>query len=301
MTAPHLVDIGPICYTAFDGRRLVWRPCRTWYTAGGPVGVVTEIGDDGPSVTNAAEKVYAILRETHPGARVIEHYLTETGETFDEILPGPGGEITWRRIPGAELRRLLGSTLAATRPAGPVVDGVWPSVTQTPCDHCGCSCWRCECADHPEVWAYGVPEEVPHCCVCGDLLPDGRCPHCDPDFVILYPDHRGAVYDCRRDGERLAAAIARHIPDRAGHPMRRLRVWCADMFTPDMPVNALAARVVAGLGYRADRPWYGPVAIGMEEDSTGRFPYLTDDVRDAIDDLVSRAAGNPEQTKDDHR
>ncbi|MEU6562686.1 hypothetical protein [Nocardia nova] len=142
MNEPHaparLIDTGPICYTAFDDRRLVWRPCRTWHTPEGYISVVTEIGDDGPSVTNAAGKVYAFLQQFRPGCRVIEHYLADGTdlEHFDEILPAPPGVtarargdegITWRRIPTTELRTLLGSTLDATRPGGPIERGTWPT------------------------------------------------------------------------------------------------------------------------------------------------------------------------------
>jgi hypothetical protein len=126
--AAELIDTGPICYTAFDGKRLVWRPCRTWRTTAGHfVSVVTEIGDDGPSVANAAEKVYAVLQGVRPGCRVFEHYSGATSDTYDEILPEPdsGREVTWRRIPSADLRALLGDTLDATRPTSPVTDGVW--------------------------------------------------------------------------------------------------------------------------------------------------------------------------------
>lgn len=134
----QLVDTGPICYTAFDDRRLVWRPCRTWCTPEGYISVVTEIGDNGPSVTNAAEKVYAVLQQGRPGCRVIEHNLANSAgpEQFDEILPAPPGVtagarvgkgIIWQHIPTTELRALLGGTLDTTRPGGPVEHGTWPT------------------------------------------------------------------------------------------------------------------------------------------------------------------------------
>lgn len=135
MTEPtaRLIDTGPICYVAYDGHRLVWRPCRTWTTAEGQIlSVVTEIGDDGPSVTNAAEQVHATLQEARPGCRVIEHYPADSiaAEHFDEILVGPDGSITWRHIPTADLRALLGNDLDTTRPAGPVENGTWPTTTE---------------------------------------------------------------------------------------------------------------------------------------------------------------------------
>lgn len=136
-TTARLVDTGPICYTDFDGHRLVWRPCRTWATPQGEISIVTEIGEDGPSVTNSAEKVYAVLQEIRPGCRVIEHYRADahSAESFDEILPAPPeaagvgvhNGARWVRIPPDDLRALLGESLETTRPGGPVVDGRWPT------------------------------------------------------------------------------------------------------------------------------------------------------------------------------
>ncbi|WP_063044982.1 hypothetical protein [Nocardia pseudovaccinii] len=137
-TAAQLVDTGPICCTAFDDHRLVWRPCRTWHTPEGYISVVTEIGHDGPSVTNATGKVYAALQRVRPGCRVIEHYLADSTspERFAEILPAPpgvtagvrvGDGIIWQHIPMAELRAVLGDPLETTRPAGPVEHGTWPT------------------------------------------------------------------------------------------------------------------------------------------------------------------------------
>jgi hypothetical protein len=128
--APRLIHEGPLSYTAFDDHRIVWRPLRVWSTDAGIVAVVTEIGDDGPSVTNAAEKVYARLAEAAPGCRVIEHYPPVEGsqgraETFDEITLRDDGEPAWRHIPTAELRALLGPKLDTTRPNAPVVNGAW--------------------------------------------------------------------------------------------------------------------------------------------------------------------------------
>lgn len=129
VSGAELVDTGPICYTAFGDKRLVWRPCRTWRTTSGHfVSVVTEIGDDGPSVTNAAEKVYTALQGVRPvSGRVFEHYSGEASDTYDEILPASdsGREVTWRHVPSADLRALLGDALDATRPTSPVIDGVW--------------------------------------------------------------------------------------------------------------------------------------------------------------------------------
>jgi hypothetical protein len=120
----RLIYSAPLSYQAFDTDRTVWRPLRLWSTDAGIVAVVTEIGDDGPSVTNSAEKVYAAMTEAAPGCRVIEHYPpsegTRTAETFDEITLGDDGEPVWRHILTAELRAELGDSLDTTRPYAPV-------------------------------------------------------------------------------------------------------------------------------------------------------------------------------------
>lgn len=122
MTA-RLIDTGPICYLA-PGGALVWRHCRTWDTESGVISIVTELGGDGPSVTNAAEQVYANLRAFRPGCRVIEHYPPgiSGGETYDEITIASDGQPEWRHIPPVELHTLLGPTLASTTPAAPVAE-----------------------------------------------------------------------------------------------------------------------------------------------------------------------------------
>ena len=108
-------------YTASDApNRTVWRPLRIWATDAGIVAVITEIGADGPSVTNAARDIHADLTDYAPQARVIEHYPSgAAGETYDEIIVGADGRADWRPIPIAELRALLGDTLDTTRPTAP--------------------------------------------------------------------------------------------------------------------------------------------------------------------------------------
>jgi hypothetical protein len=255
----RLIDTGPIGYTAFDDRTLIWRPCRTWRTPDGPIAVVTEIGDDGPSVTNAAEKVYNLLREAHPGCRVIEHYLADsTGpERFDEIVPDPNapagigsvGGITWRHIPADILFALLGDELASTRPAGPVVHGTWPA----------------------------QPART--------------------DFVVLHPD--GRLTRHARDSEGLYATVSREIPNLGTQGMGRLRAWYDDNFAgaepwfggparPPLEPNPLADRVLRGIGYmQPEGFWRGPVALSMEEGPDGDTAHMTADALDTIEDLAA--------------
>lgn len=117
----RLIDTGPICYPSPAG--LAWRKCRTWITADGiALSVVSELpGDEGKSVTNAAEQIATSLRGTRPGyqVRVIEHYPADSSgpERYAEQLLDDDGTVSWRPVEEAELLELLGETLHTTNPA----------------------------------------------------------------------------------------------------------------------------------------------------------------------------------------
>jgi len=109
------------------------------------------------------------------------------------------------------------------------------------------------------------------------------------DFVVLTA--AGSVlYGQREPSESVNAAIRRHVPDLGTQGMGRLRLWFCDSFTPDMPSNDVADRVIARLGYRHPTGWYGPVAVSMEENATGEVPPLLPEVRATIDELAGPVA-----------
>lgn len=110
-----IVDDPRFTYVCHNGRDTV-RHLRLWRTVtSGTVAVVTEKPDDeGMSLTNAAEVVWAAVQRMHaePGADipVIEHYLGEHGEpdTFDVVSLGMQGQAKWERLAPALLLLSVG-------------------------------------------------------------------------------------------------------------------------------------------------------------------------------------------------
>lgn len=104
-----------------------------------------------------------------------------------------------------------------------------------------------------------------------------------PDFLVFHPDGHITVGH-RGSGESLNDAIRRGIPNLRGLGTTGaglIRLWFHDMFSPDLPPNPLADRVIAVFGYH--HRWYGAVAMSMEEDlATGEVPPLSHEVLDVI-------------------
>lgn len=104
-----------------------------------------------------------------------------------------------------------------------------------------------------------------------------------PDFAVLHPDGR-VVYGHRRPGDALLnSAIRAHIPDLGTQGLGHCRVWFSDTFTPSMPPNPVADRVITQLGYVHRLGWFGVVAVSMEEEWDGVIPPLTSKIRAVID------------------
>lgn len=110
-------------------------------------------------------------------------------------------------------------------------------------------------------------------------------------FVVLCPDGT-AVYDHHAPGTSILPAMDRHIPDVGTQGLGRLRMFFSDTFTPEMPPNELADRVIGALGYTHRTGWFGTVAVSMEEDWTGEIPPLTPEVRATIDELLGNTVGH---------
>ncbi|WP_040831639.1 hypothetical protein [Nocardia jiangxiensis] len=109
----------------------------------------------------------------------------------------------------------------------------------------------------------------------------------EADFVVITPDGT-VLYDMRDQYAGLRAAIAQHVPDLSTQGMGRVRAWFADNFNdPALAANPLADQVFAGLGYHHPTGWYGPVALTMEENTSGHVPPLTLEVRERLDDLLA--------------
>lgn len=114
-TRTLLLDDPCFTYVCHNGRRTV-RHLRLWRTvAGGTVAVVTENPDDeGMSVTNAAERVWAAVQRQHGDTSytlpVIEHYPADgdAQERFDEITMGLGGAPVWKPIAPALMLLSIG-------------------------------------------------------------------------------------------------------------------------------------------------------------------------------------------------
>lgn len=110
-----LVDDPQFTYLCTNGNETV-RSLRLWRTnTGGAVAVVTERDtDEGMSVTNAAEKVWAAVQRQYgdPGTviPVIEHYPGQQGEpdTFDAVTLDLHGHPQWERVAPAFLLLSVG-------------------------------------------------------------------------------------------------------------------------------------------------------------------------------------------------
>lgn len=110
-----LIDDPNFLYICGNGHETV-RHLRLWRTTTeGHLAVVTERDDDeGMSVTNAAEQVWAAVQRKYGDPErvipVIEHYPGQPGEsdTFDAVTLGLHGHAQWERVTPALLLLSIG-------------------------------------------------------------------------------------------------------------------------------------------------------------------------------------------------
>lgn len=110
-----LIDDPHFVYICVNGHETV-RHLRLWRTTTrGRVAVVTERdSDEGMSITNAAEQVWAAVQRKYGDPEriipVIEHYPGQSGEvdTFDAVTLGLHGRAQWERVTPALLLLSIG-------------------------------------------------------------------------------------------------------------------------------------------------------------------------------------------------